>query len=177
MQSGFCAYCECKLRTGHKQIEHFRKRDGFPQLTFQWGNLFGSCKNSSRCGDYKDTKAGHFESDNLIKPDEGDLSQHCIFLVTGKIRPKSTLKDSSPHDLQSVEETLRVFNLNEDPSLVGARRAAIQRITPQVKELYSCADSFSDEDWDKFLVEALKDIEDNEFQTALEHTWRYNRTY
>lgn len=177
MQSGSCAYCECSLRVGHRHIEHFRKKTQFTELTFQWNNLFGSCNNINRCGKYKDSKAGHFEADDLIKPDEDSLSPYCIFLTTGKVRPRSTLKDTSPQDFQSVEETIRVFNLNKDPSLVGARRAAIQRITPLVKELFSCRDDFSYEEWNDFLSEELQNIEGQEFQTVLEHLWKYNKSY
>jgi len=49
MQYKRCAYCENTLEGNNQEkkahLEHFRQRDRYPQGTFQWANIFGSCNN------------------------------------------------------------------------------------------------------------------------------------
>jgi uncharacterized protein (TIGR02646 family) len=41
---GKCAYCESHIEhIGYSQIEHFRPKDSFPELCFDWDNLLLAC--------------------------------------------------------------------------------------------------------------------------------------
>ena len=126
MQNGFCAYCERKLNK-KKHIEHFRARRDAPKLEYEWDNLFGSCGDHSQpwntCGIYKDTRGRPYDADSLIKPDQDDPSLYLRFSSTGNVSPKSTL---TGRDRKKAEETIRVFNLNDDKKLVAARRTALK---------------------------------------------------
>lgn len=51
MQGQRCAYCEGPMGTDNRHIEHFRQRARYPQGTFDWHNLFGSCARPGTCGD------------------------------------------------------------------------------------------------------------------------------
>ena len=42
--NGKCAYCESKItHIDYGHIEHYRPKDAFPDLTFEWDNLLLSC--------------------------------------------------------------------------------------------------------------------------------------
>lgn len=178
MQNGYCAYCECRL--DRKHIEHFRNRDEFKALTFVWENLFGSCGDTrqkggwQRCGIYKDNGAGEYSPEELIKPDDEDPSFFLHFLTSGKVRPQAGL---SAADKRKALETIRVFNLNDDPVLYGSRRAAIQAELEQINSFYQMFDELGSNDWYEYLADELKRVAGLEFSTALTHAWSYNKQY
>ena len=177
MQNGFCAYCECRLKRKH--IEHFKTRTAHTKETFNWDNLFGSCGDSTqrggwnRCGIYKDNGAGKYNIEEIIKPDSDDPNNYLLFLTSGKViaRPELT---GVP--LQKAEETIRVFNLNKDTTLFNSRKSAVRAIKDEIDELYQMQEELG-EDWSTFLEDELKNVRGEEFQTALEHAWRYNHAY
>lgn len=179
MQNNFCAYCECRLRDKH--IEHFRTRDDYPKLTFDWNNLFGSCGNpqlagqSPRCGIYKD-RSGHppYNPDHLIKPDTDNPSDFLLFLTDGVVRARN---DLSPSDKIKAEETIRVFNLNGDSELMNRRKNAIKPLLDEIKTFHDLKSSFTAEEWDEYLQSQLEQVYDQEFSTALTHAWRFNEHY
>ena len=87
-----CAYCEASLSPG-KHVEHFRRRLGYPELTFAWDNLFLSCNGGGRrhCGHYKDgPQSGTYHPDNLIKPDVHDPRRFLYFHRNGSVRVRSS---------------------------------------------------------------------------------------
>ncbi|WP_086775288.1 retron Ec78 anti-phage system effector HNH endonuclease PtuB [Vibrio coralliirubri] len=177
MQNGYCAYCECYLKRKH--IEHFKTRTAYPQETFRWANIFGSCGDSSktggwgRCGIYKDAGAGKYNIAELLKPDQDDPSDYLLFLTSGMVVAHPSLTGGS---LRKAEETIRVFNLNGDSALFNSRRKAIGAIQKEIDELYQMQDELGD-DWQSFLDEALTGVCGQEFQTALEHSWRHNLSH
>ena len=66
MQGARCAYCETTIilerpyRKDSAHIEHLRQKnkDVYPEGTFAWSNLFGSCNNEDSCGKHKDNQNG-----------------------------------------------------------------------------------------------------------------------
>lgn len=178
MQNGYCAYCECRL--DRKHIEHFRNRDQFNNLTFAWENIFGSCGDTGqkggwpRCGIYKDNGAGEYLPEELIKPDDEDPSFFLHFLTSGKVRPQAGL---SAADKRKALETIRVFNLNDDPVLYGSRRKAIQAELEQITKFYQMFDDLGPNDWYELLNGELMRVAELEFSTALTHAWNYNDQY
>lgn len=173
MQAGFCAYCECSL-DDKKHVEHFRPRKHFPKLTFRWDNLFGSCCGTQRCGTFKDNGAGQYNPDELIKPDVDDPDDYLLFLTTGKVIPAQDLEE---RDLRKAEETIRVFNLNNDPALFGRRRTALSLELENVQELHDAKNYFSEEEWLELLKPEIERACQMEFSTALKHAWRFNIKY
>lgn len=123
-----CAYCEGPIRFGG-HIEHFRRKNmaHYPQLTFEWSNLFLSCDGrgeKEHCGHYKDRpNAPDYNPDELIKPDEHNPDDYLYFHSLGDVRVRSR-KDMPPEDHKRAEETIRVFNLN-DGKLRADRRKAL----------------------------------------------------
>jgi len=169
MQGEFCSYCECLLKKRH--IEHFVDKGRTPIKTFDWNNLFGSCDNRSRCGHYKDSnKVNSYDSINIIKPDSDNASDYLVFITDGSVRSRIGL---IPIKKFKASETIRVFNLNLDTSLVNSRKVAIRYIKPNIEALYEMSDDLSIEEFTEFLNEELTSLKGSEYQTALEHAWRF----
>ena len=114
MQLGFCAYCQRKL-TNAKHIEHFYPRNQFQQrfrnLTFNWNNFFGSCGDKNTCGQHKDNviEDGRYNPQLLLKPDTDNPEGLTHYYASGTIAPRNSI---SQNDKDRVNETIRVFNLN-----------------------------------------------------------------
>lgn len=118
-----CAYCEGAIYAeGH--IEHFRRKNPqhFPELTFQFSNLFLVCGAKDHCGHYKDGPATlAYSTDDLIKPDEMKPEHYLYFHSSGEVRPQERI---SPEDKHIAAETIRVLGLNNG-SLPNARKKAL----------------------------------------------------
>lgn len=164
MQSERCAYCENRLRTDRRHIEHFRQRSDFPRRTFQWENLFGSCNHSNSCGRHKDRTA--HDANDLIKPDEDDPDVYLRFLSDGSIIPKSDLSGDERH---RAEETLRVFNLDHEQGVLRwMRYSAVRGYLGMADELAQCL-AIDEEFFVEFLREELESVAGEPFETAIRH--------
>jgi uncharacterized protein (TIGR02646 family) len=127
-----CAYCETEIHPGSGHIEHFRRKsrtrpDGFPELTFDWDNLFLSCVSHEHCGHYKDRRnAEPYDPDELVKPDEHNPDDLFFFVgSTGNVEVRSDRPAMTESERRRAEETVRVFNLNHG-ALCAARRRAVR---------------------------------------------------
>jgi uncharacterized protein (TIGR02646 family) len=134
MQGQYCAYCESDLNKSGKQIEHFRSRQRFNRLTFSWDNLFGACDEPNRCGNHKDNRKRNFDynPDDLIKPDKDTLLNYVRVLDDGSMKCEMTICE---RDRVRAEATIKVFNLNGDPALVGLRRLYIDTVKSYAENL------------------------------------------
>jgi len=168
MQKQRCAYCECSIAGERKShIEHFRQRDRYPQGTFDWSNLFGSCNSSDSCGNHKD-RCGEYNHQELIKMDEEDPEQFFLFVSDGTIALRPNLSKSEKH---RAEETLRVFNLDaKHGRLRRMRQAAVQGYVQTAEELMEMATTFDESEWYPLLEQELEAIKNHPFATAIKHT-------
>ncbi|PWQ96582.1 retron Ec78 anti-phage system effector HNH endonuclease PtuB [Leucothrix pacifica] len=168
MQQQRCAYCECAIKTNRENsnshIEHFRQRRSYPQGTFLWSNLFGSCNREDSCGKHKDDLPPYDHQD-LIKMDVEDPETFLEFLADGNVVPAKGL---NPDDKHRAEETIRIFNLNG--SLRQIRETAIKGYIQTAEELASYAEEFDEDEWLPLLQEELDSIKSLPFTTAIKHT-------
>lgn len=168
MQGKRCAYCEIDISNSDKQIEHFHQKGRNPQLTFQWGNLFGSCKNKDRCGDHKDNLKPVYQPQDLIKPDIEDPEKYLVFLPDGSVRPRKRL---SPADEHRAKETIRIFNLNG--ALKQIRFSEIQGYVQYAEELAEMASQHPAKEWLPLVTASLEKeriaTKDLPFATAIWH--------
>ncbi len=139
MQQNLCAYCEADISSrASRRIEHFARRKDHKELTFAWGNLFGSCNSRHSCDIYKDAPgAAPYEWKNLIKPDEYDADQYLLFISDGTIIPRLGL---TPEDLHRAEETLRVFNLDHADLRQERKRGIKKQLDSYEKIIAMCAE-------------------------------------
>lgn len=107
---------------GLTHIDHFKKRDLFPQLTFCWENLIVDDHTKAYGSDYKDSfglKVADY--DRIINPVDDDPHDYFEYLTSGEIIAKEGA------DKAKAEFTIKVFNLNER-SLVCERESMIKNI-------------------------------------------------
>lgn len=170
MQQHRCAYCECTINTAqgnrNAHIEHFRQKraDCYPQGTFLWNNLFGSCDREDSCGKYKD-KQLPYEHHGIIKMDHDDPEYFLNFLPDGNVAPTKGLTPANKH---RAEETIRMFNLNG--SLRQIRETALKGYLQTAEDLATYAAEFDETDWLPLLQEELDQIKHLPFTTAIKHT-------
>ncbi len=142
MQQERCAYCERKINTGankNAHIEHFRQRGRYPQGTFDWDNIFGSCNQENSCGKNKD-RLPAYNHEDLIKMDVEDPDDFFLFISDGTISIRSDLSD---HDKHRATETLRIFNIDEvNGPLRRMREIAVQGYIQTAEELFEMAMEF-----------------------------------
>lgn len=166
MQGERCAYCEVQIRIGKRHIEHFRQRSLFPQDTFNWTNLFGSCNRSDCCGAHKD-QCGLYNPADLIKPDVEDPDDFYLFVSDGTIAVREGL---SSQDARRARETLRILNLNAQYGpLRRMRQQAVAGYLETAEELRQMAEAFEPGEWLPELQRELELIESLPFATAIRH--------
>lgn len=167
MQQQRCAYCEGRIGTEpskrNAHIEHFRQRSRYPQGTFQWENLFGSCDRQDSCGKHKDQMLP-YDYQVLIKMDEEDPEKFLEFLPDGSVVPVSGLTLA---DKNRAEETIRIFNLNG--SLRQIRKTQLRGYLQTAEELVEYAEEFETSEWLPLLENELDQIKQQPFCTAIKH--------
>lgn len=155
MQGELCAYCECRLEADRRHIEHFCPRSRWPQGTFTWSNLLGSCNRSDSCGHFKDSSAAPpYECRELVDPVNDDPDDFFIIRDTGRIDARHTLSAS---DAARAELSLRVFNLNLDEGRGGRSLCAARA---RVLEFYLRRE--------RGVLEALSDLSPEERAACIE---------
>lgn len=169
MQDTRCAYCEADIsKHTNAHIEHFRQRERYRQGTFDWRNLFGSCKREESCGNFKD-RCRPYDHTVLIKPDEDNPDDYFIFVSDGTIAPRADL--DAPLRQRAVE-TLRIFNLDaENGALREMRREAVRRYLDTAEALQQLfLESPDIEGFQQFLEEEILETAQLPFATAIRHT-------
>jgi uncharacterized protein (TIGR02646 family) len=164
-----CAYCEADISNrDNAHLEHFRQRDRFPQGTFVWSNLFGSCNREESCGKFKD-RCGPYDHQVLIKPDNENPDDYFVFASDGTIAVRAGIDDASRH---RAAETLRIFNLNaHNGALRQMRREAVR---PYRDTAQTLMDMFTEnpeiEGLQAFLDEEIQETAHLPFSTAIRHS-------
>jgi len=167
MQEKRCAYCEAAIQTepGNRNahIEHLRQRSRYPQGTFQWANIFGSCNRPDSCGKYKDNLPP-YNHQYVIKMDNENPEDFLQFLPDGSVVPATGL---NPNDKHRAEETIRIFNLNG--SLRRIRETAVKGYIQTAEELADFAAELEESEWLSLLNEELEKTKTLPFTTAIKH--------
>jgi uncharacterized protein (TIGR02646 family) len=122
-QDNLCVYCEKKITADKEKsnIDHFKTRNLFPHLTFDYTNLFVSCNNSNHCSNYKDKKGLSTEQFNdLLHPSENieNIIEHTY---TGELEAKNFKGNF----------TIEALNLNYI-SLIEERKVIISNINAYI---------------------------------------------
>ncbi|WP_176517537.1 retron Ec78 anti-phage system effector HNH endonuclease PtuB [Pseudomonas faucium] len=163
MQGKRCAYCEADINHERRHIEHFRQRDRYPQGTFDWHNLFGSCNRTGTCGKLKDN-CGLYHHEDLIKPDIEDPEAFLVFTPNGSVQPRANL---SARDRNRAEQTIRILGLNG--ALTQIRLEQIRGHLDTAVMIAELAEEYPEDEWLPFLADELTLIIDLPFATAIKH--------
>lgn len=140
-QNGYCAYTTIKITDiAHCHIDHFYKRDLFPNRIFDYHNMLVSCNSENYGAKYKDKKVrSKEENKDLINPVSDNPAEYIEYTFTGEIVPIN--------QNQRAKKTIEYFNLNSR-SLVKRRKSVIYSFINMAKD-------FSEEE----LVEAIGEFE------------------
>ncbi len=124
-QGGVSAYTEEPL-SKDTHIDHFRKRDLFPNLTFDWNNLFVDGVSENYGAKFKDNHKHIKKADYalLISPAENDVERFISYMENGEI---VVAKGLSAQDAKRAAFTIETFNLT-DPGLTSRRASVIKII-------------------------------------------------
>jgi len=167
-----CAYCESQIFYGG-HIEHFRRKnrhrpDGYPELTFDWKNLFLACGATEHCGHYKDRPcADPYDPDDLIKPDEHDPDVFLFFHSSGCVRVRNRV-DMDASDRHRAEETIRVFNLNCG-HLRGARHKALKAYQEKSPGLIDDLMTFDEALRREYILCEIEATKRDPYSTTIKH--------
>ncbi len=127
-----CGYTEifyCQIQSWN--IEHFRKKGIFPNLTFDWNNLIYAIKSNDFGGDYKDKVVKNQSIYTSIFNPVVDYVQYYFYYNTnGEISPNPTETDAQI--IAKVNKTVEVFNLNHKK--LSERRATLIEMIEMYKE-------------------------------------------
>ncbi len=101
-----CAYCEKEIDENPKNsnIDHFKTRNLFPELTLEYSNLLVSCNTEERCSSFKDTHIkSREEYKNIVNPVVENPNDFFDYLPTGEIIAKN----------KKGQFTIDIFNLKD----------------------------------------------------------------
>jgi uncharacterized protein (TIGR02646 family) len=131
-QGNQCAYTELPLEyeKNNSHIEHLKRKNSafFPELTFEWSNLFVSCISDDFGGKYKDGKylKGKTKADNalIINPALENPNEYFELTNWGELTVKADLIGNAK---TKADETIKAFNLNHN-SLQERRKRIIKSV-------------------------------------------------
>jgi uncharacterized protein (TIGR02646 family) len=106
MTGNHCSFCDSyPLNTSGETIEHFRPKEPFRQLAYEWTNLFYCCYHCQK------KKRANFD-EALLKPDHESYEFTSYFIydsITGELRPNPA---SSVDHQQRAKVTTEMYGLN-----------------------------------------------------------------
>lgn len=149
-QYGKCYLCE-RTQVTDFQVEHHKSRDGFPELKYEWTNLFWSC---SYCNSKKSSSF-----DNLLNPIEDNVED--MIRQTIDFPNARALFVSTGNESEEVESTValldRIFNGRTKIRTIREQQFydyAISKITTFQETVISWLNDFNEESR-KAIVEEL----------------------
>ncbi|MBT0034996.1 retron system putative HNH endonuclease [Vibrio alginolyticus] len=162
-----CAYCEDAIHhAGH--IEHFRRKNKkhFPELTFEWNNLFLACGSNDHCGHYKDRRgADAYNPDDLIKPDIEDPEDYLYFHSSGEVRPRVGIDANKE---LKANETIRAFGL-KDRTLTSSRARALKTYKEKVLDELDEIANWEPELIAEYIQQEIENTQWQAFSTTIKH--------
>lgn len=122
-QLGLSGYTEEPLRDGSRHVDHFLKREYYPESTFDWQNLIIDSNSEEYGAKRKDRRVTKADNARLINPVAEDPHAYFRYQADGRIAPRCGLCDK---DVERAKLTIDAFGLNE--AYLVRRRGEILRI-------------------------------------------------
>ncbi len=146
MFSGKCCYCESRIsHVDYGHIEHFRPKSCFPELTFEWSNLFLACGICNGTGFKGASFPTADQGGPLLDPCHDEPSEHLRF----EFDPRTMLASVYGANPRG-ETTARLLGLNR-PELRAYRSQQVLKL--QVLQRFAA----SDQQAATLLAEAVSD--------------------
>lgn len=117
MTKGKCVFCESIINeTTYLNIEHFKPKSKFPDLTFDWNNLFPSCL---MCNNGKDKDVDGHPAD-LVNPLTEDPEQYFTYKEL-----KICARDTAPNS-QKANDTIINCKLQRNSLIIDRAKILTQ---------------------------------------------------
>lgn len=117
MTNGKCVFCESIINaTSYLTIEHFKPKSKYPNLTFEWNNLFPSCV---MCNNGKDKDVDGHTAD-LVNPLTEDPEQYFTYKEL-----KICVRDTAPNP-QKGNDTIKNCQLQRNSLLIERSKILTQ---------------------------------------------------
>lgn len=160
-----CAYTELDIEpeSSHSHIDHFRRKSGnmFPNLIFNWTNLFTACNNNDFGAKHKDRNIKKDDYEFLINPALDNPSKYITYNLLGKVIEVS--KDTDSKEFKIAKKTIELFNLNE-PALKAHRLSVskqVQSVSNQLPLVEIKADIGRFDSFVEFVFKSCIEIDEN----------------
>ncbi len=172
MTQHHCSFCDKLFGADNRvEIEHFKPKIQFPDLAYNWTNLYAIC---SKCNNEK----GKTHSDKLLQPDNSDYTFKKYFTpnyLTGKL----DIIDNENNALyMNIKTTIGIYKLNRKTLCTARKRELgkyneVQSSKTEVKELIQLV-SKENFDLSKFPMlnkqnKATIDINDYSYRDFIEN--------
>jgi len=124
-QNQLCGYTELYIENlEDSHIDHYKKREHFPNLTFEWNNLVVATKDNDFGANYKDNtyQLEKTEYTSIFNPVTDSVEEYFYYDEFGMIREIEG----------KVKKTVEVFHLND--SYLKERRAKVIKLIDDYKK-------------------------------------------
>ena len=171
----FCHYCESLIVQGpdRHSIEHMYPRRRYPELTFDWSNLYLSCKTAAHCDQFKDGKGcPPYDPEDLLRPDVDDPDSFLQFLSSGEVIPREGL---TPNDQHRAETTIRVLALNATDLRAQRHQTALiaKSFVDPVLEIEGWEENERQELLAEMIAEAEREMAGLAYSSVARHYFMY----
>lgn len=113
-----CAFCDGFIGAESREtIEHFQPKSQFPQLAYQWDNLFPCC-------DVCQSNKGEKFNALLLKPDELTYQFEAYFIANYHTGELEASPSASTTDQERAKITIDLYGLNCNARKVARKREA-----------------------------------------------------
>jgi len=103
----YCGYSPLRQNVGGRSIDHFKPKSMFPELAFEWTNLFVSCT------DCQKNKKDIFPENEPIKPDSDDYNFDYWFAIDFKNHLIIPNKFRTINEQERAKITIKWLGLNK----------------------------------------------------------------
>ncbi len=116
MTQEHCSFCDgFPISNTGDAIEHFKPSSVYPELAYQWENLYYICP---KCNG---AKGNRFDV-KILRPDEITYSFEKYFSYNAKDAKLEPAFDISDEDKAKAEETIKIYKLNRKKNITERRR-------------------------------------------------------
>lgn len=137
-QSGLCAYCECSTTENNHSVEHFLPKSSFEKLTFDWENLYLTCRESASSVDAScNSKKSNLNPQGKVINPKDIPAYPCLFSVglsDGELKIQEEACKEANIDIGLIESSIEHLGLNCE-RLKQARLRVVNSVNSFIKAL------------------------------------------
>jgi uncharacterized protein (TIGR02646 family) len=147
-----CAFCECKPgEGGNIEVEHFKPKSIYPQLTFEWSNFLPSCRKCNSSKSNHDTGTSP-----IVNPYDSDPD---LFFYYEDIRIKPIADNALAKNTITVCSLNSVRLMRPRGEILSSLHAFAEAIEDAMEEYKNCKTSLQQKKRLRRIAESIELIE------------------